>query len=219
MANDKANETSPTPSSSTAPSSRARLALLLLGVLVGVLGLLIIRFATYHPETVHYHANFAVYINGTREDFKSPQYYEEVKICDLHDSSPQTRTHMHDEEAGVIHVHDKAVTWGAFFENLGWEVGPDFIHTTDKLYVADDTNKLNIILNGDDLTDLTNITNQVINDKDRLLVSYGPSDKSVLGSEFKTVPNNAAKFDSDKDPASCGGDESPGFSERLHHLR
>jgi hypothetical protein len=195
-----------------------RLAFLMIGLLLGVLGLLIIRFATYAPESVHYHANFAVYIDGKRETFKDPTYYEEVKVCDLHGTTPQSRVHMHDEEAGVVHVHDKAVTWGDFFNNLGWQIGPDFIHSKDTLYAASDTDKLNVMLNGQDLTGITDISNEVINDKDRLLVSYGPSDPAVLEKEYSSVPNNAAKVDTQNDPASCAGSEGPTFADRLHHL-
>ncbi len=199
-------------------SRRNRWVWLGFGIILGALLILAIRFATYSHDMTHYHANFAVYTNGQREEFKSLQYYEEVKICDLHGTSPQSRTHMHDEENGVIHVHDQAVTWGQFFENLGWFVGPDFIRTTSTMYQAGGDNKLNIMLNGQNLTDLTTITNQVIKDKDRLLLSYGPSDQAVLAKEFKTVPDTAAQYDAEKDPASCGGGEMPTVRERLNNL-
>lgn len=195
-----------------------RLAFLIIGVLIGILGLLVIRFATYNPETTHYHANFAVYINGQREQFKDPSYYEEVKICDLGGSTPQSRTHMHDEENGVVHVHDKAVTWGQFFENLGWMIGPDFIRTRSTLYTTDATHQLNIMLNGEDLTGITNLTNQVIDDKDRLLISYGPADSKLLDKEYQTVPDDAGVYDTRNDPSSCGGSGTPTVSDRLHHL-
>jgi hypothetical protein len=192
---------------------------LLYGLLVGILVILGIRFITYKaPAETHYHANFAVFINGKQENFKNPQFYEEVKVCSLHGSTPQARVHMHDETPGVIHVHDEAVTWGQFFENLGWVIGPDFIRTTDTLYTADDTNKLNLVLNGQNLTGLTSITDQVIQDRDRLLVSFGPSDQPALDSEYKIVPNNAGHFDTTKDPASCQGAETTTTSDRLKHL-
>jgi hypothetical protein len=199
----------------------SRPAYLIYGLLAGVLLILGIRFFTYHPpQDTHYHANFGVYINGTRETFKDPQYYEEVNICNMKGVlTPQARTHMHNEEAGVIHVHDDGVTWGQFFENLGWVVGPDFIRTRDALYTADDTHKLNIMLNGENLTGLTTITNQVIGDKDRLLLSYGDVDMSTLGTEYKTVPNNAAEYNTRPDPASCAGSHHDvTISDRLSHL-
>lgn len=197
----------------------SRWAFLIYGALLGALLILGIRYLTFHKEETHYHANFAVYLEGKQEDFKSPQYYQEVKICDLHDKmTPPARTHMHNEESGIIHVHDEAVTWGQFFENLGWYVGPDFIRTTDKMYTADDMNKLNIVLNGDNLTGLSTITNEVIGDQDRLLVSFGDIDKTTLSTEYKSVPNNAGEYNHKNDPASCGGTHEATPAERLKHL-
>lgn len=193
-------------------------AYLIYGLLLGALIILGIRFFTYNPHKVHYHANFAVYINGQQELFKDPTYYEEVALCNTGTMTPQARTHMHDEQAGVIHVHDEAVTWGQFFENLGWEIGPDFLHTRDKLYVSDDTNRLNIMLNGQNLTGVTNITDQVIQDRDRLLVSFGNADQTTLDKEYKTVPDNAAEVDRRNDPSSCAGADTVTFKTRLEHL-
>lgn len=199
-------------------AATSKWAWLVYGLLLGAIVILGIRFFTYRPDEVHYHANFAVYINGQREEFKSPQYYEEVKICSLHGTTPQSRAHMHDNVNDVVHVHDAAVTWGQFFENIGWMVGPDFIRTQDTMYMADDTHTLNIILNGNNLTGLSSITNQVIGDKDRLLLSYGPSDKATLDKEYKTVPSTAAKYDAQQDPAACSGAEALTVSDRLKHL-
>ncbi len=208
-----------TPTKSSRSGHFGRTAYLIAGVLLGALIILGIRFGTYHHDMVHYHANFAVYIDGQREAFNSPQYYEEIKLCDLHGTTPQSRTHMHAHESGVIHVHDTAVTWGAFFENLGWVVGSDFIHTKTTLYQTAGTDKkLNIVLNGQDLTDLTSITNEVIADKDRLLISYGSADQTVLSREYKTVPDTAALHDVQKDPASCGGSESTTIKDRFQNL-
>jgi len=50
-----------------------------IGLVLGSAVLLGIRFFTYKPDTIHYHANFALYINGQQEQFKGPQYYEETE--------------------------------------------------------------------------------------------------------------------------------------------
>ena len=46
-------------------------------LLLGAAIILGIRFATYQVAAVHYHANFALYINGQHEVFKGPQYYSD----------------------------------------------------------------------------------------------------------------------------------------------
>ncbi len=196
-------------------------ALLCIGLLLGALSILIIRFFAYSPEHVHYHANFAVYINGVHEEFAAPQYYQEVAICSsAHGITiPEQRAHMHEKVNSLIHIHDHAATWGQFFENLGWYIGPDFIQTdAGKRYAADDTNKLNIIIDGQDYTDLTPLTNIIIKDKSRVLISYGPTDPKVLNLQADSIPQTAAKFDISKDPASCSGHEKVTNSDRLQHV-
>lgn len=191
------------------------------GIALGVLALLVIRFFMYNPTRVHYHANFAVYINGQREAFKGPQYYQEVAICSSTSAItlPQQRAHMHDNINSVVHVHDHAVTWGQFFENLGWYVGPDFIETADgHLYQNNGSSLLHIMINGQDYTGLTPITNMVIKDQSRLLVSYGDIGNTQLQQEYSSVPNTAKHYDESQDPASCAGSEKITTSDRLHHL-
>jgi len=191
------------------------------GIVLGAAILLGIRYATYMPAQVHYHANFAVYINGQREEFKGAQYYQEVNVCSATNgiTIPQQRAHMHDNMNDIIHIHDHATTWGQFFENLGWFVGPNFIQKDDgTMYIADDQNKLHVILNGQDYTDLSPITNVIIKDRAQLLMSYGNVDEATLQQEYKTVPTTADHYDNAKDPASCAGTEKVTKSDRLHHL-
>ena len=191
------------------------------GIIIGTLVILGIRLATYSPERVHYHANFAVYLNGTREQFKSPRYYEEVAICSQGRgiTTPEARAHLHDSDNSAIHIHDHAVTWGQFFNNIGWSIGPDFIQTDNGVsYREADASKLHIFINNQDYTGLTSIANRVIKDKDRLLVSYGNQDDATLMKEAAVVPATAAAHDASKDPASCAGAEAVTFKERLQHL-
>lgn len=200
--------------------STTKWAYLAYGVLIGSLLILGIRFLTYAPEQeTHFHANFAVYIDGVREEFKAPQYYEEVSICGMHDNmSPKMRVHMHNQENGVIHVHHDGVTWGQFFENLGWYVGPDFIRTNSTLYTVSDTKKLNIILDGQNLTGLSTITNELIGDRDRLLISFGEADKATLDKQFAAVANDAGEYNQKPDPAACSGAHNVTISDRFKHL-
>jgi hypothetical protein len=194
---------------------------LIIGLLLGALIILAIRYFTYSPEHVHYHANFSVYLNGQREEFKDPKYYQEVAICSASTgiTTPQQRTHMHDEENTVVHVHDHAVTWGQFFENLGWSIGPDYIITdTGQRYFADGDSKLHVVINNQDYTDLTSVAGMVIKDQSKLLLSFGDINEATLQKEYKAIPSSAKHFNNSKDPASCSSGEAPTRSERLKHL-
>jgi len=187
-------------------------------LLLGALIMLAIRLIAYSPEHVHYHANFAVYINGQREQFKDPTYYEEVATCTAETMTPAKRAHLHDNVNDTIHVHDHAVTWGQFFANLNWSFGAGFIQSRDGVMYKDDgTNKLHLILNGQDYTNI-DISNYVIGDEDRLLISYGSPSKDDLNKQFESVPSTAHKYDISQDPASCSGAENPSLKDRFKHL-
>lgn len=189
------------------------------GLVVGAAAILAVRFFTYQPAHVHYHANFAVYLNGQREQFKSPLYYQEIAggscTADPNEMTPLERAHMHDNVNDVVHVHDHAVTWGNFFENLRWAVNDKVISAPENVYVADDTYKITFILNGHVLQD---VSGEVIHDRDRLLVDYGNTPDATLQKEFAGVARTAVKYDTGHDPAACNADTPPTFSERLHHL-
>lgn len=192
------------------------IACLLLGALV-VLG---IRFATYQHDGVHYHANFAVYIDGQREMFKDKMYYQEVNMCAANeDIVPATRAHMHDYANDVVHVEDHAVTWGQFFSNLGWTLGPDFIQTAHgTMHMAGGDKQLHLMLNGQDYTGLGGLSNYVIKDTDKLLVSFGDVSDSDLQKQYDAMPSTAHKYDTLKDPASCAGSHDATMRERMQHL-
>lgn len=190
--------------------------LFLIGLIAGALVILVIRFLTYKPVHMHYHANFAVYINGQREQFKDPALYEESgsSCSEEQQMTPTERAHMHDNVNDVVHVHDHAVTWGQFFTNLGWVVDARVIDTGSQSLLSDAGHKITFILNS---VIMDNVSNRVIGDQDKLLVDYG-SDLATAKNEFETITNKALQYDRSKDPASCGSDVSPSFNDRLKHV-
>lgn len=181
---------------------KTMLVILFIGFLGGFLWLTGIRFFLAQPKETHYHANFAVYINGQREEFKDFTYYEEVAACtSAYVNNPKGRVHMHDAKNDVIHVHDTRVTYGNFFENIGWALGEDFIATRERVYQNDQTNQVTYILNGERVD---SIAPRVIGNLDRLLISYGPASADTNG-QFASVARTAEEVNKYQDPASCGG--------------
>lgn len=189
------------------------------GLILGVILILGERFVTYHPpKRVHYHANFAVYINGQREQFKDIFYYVDAGgTCNLQQKmTPYERAHLHDNINDVVHVEDEAVTWGQFFQNIGWVIDPKLVRTPDQLLLADSGNKLTFILNGEQ-TD--KVINSVIGDKDRLLVDFGSTDSQTLQQEFESVASTAGIYNGSKDAGSCGGaSEDDSWTNRMRHM-
>lgn len=192
--------------------------LLFIGFIIGILWLGALRFWLVKPaEETHYHANFAVYIDGSREEFKSFTYYEEEVACTTaFADNPKGRAHMHDNVNDVIHVHDKRVTYANFFENISWSIGPSFVRADTKLITNTDTEKWVYILN-DQKVD--RIDNRIIGDQDKLLVSYGPSDTDFMA-QYNKIENKAAQHDSEQDPTTCSGLNGPiktSFGVKLKH--
>ena len=187
-----------------------------IGILIGLILFAGIRFATYKDEAVHYHANFALYVNGQREQFLEPGYYGEASGCGgSAGMSPAGRAHLHASANDVVHVEDEAVTWGQFFENLGWSVGKNHIATWDQLLSAGGSNKISFILNGQPVSD---VAGRVIKNEDRLLVNYGTQSQPQLDEGYKSISHSAKEENESKDPASCGGSAPTGWRARWHHI-
>lgn len=192
-----------------------------IGLITGVILILGLRFFTYQPEKgVHYHANFAVYLNGQRQEFKDIFYYIDVSgTCTTQDQkiSPRERAHLHDSVNDVVHVEDEVVTWGHFFQNIGWVIDPKVIRTPEQFLMADENNKVTFILNGQKLD---NIINKVIADSDKLLVDYGSTNDQALQQEFGSIASTASKYNGTNDSGSCGStkhDENS-WKDRMKHL-
>lgn len=176
---------------------------LLIGFIAGFAWLMGIRFFIAQPAETHYHSNFAVYINGEREEFEEFTYYEEVAACTTaYGDNPKGRVHMHGQINDVIHVHDKRVTYGNFFQNIGWNVGSDYIAAKDKIYQSGEKAKVTYILNGEKVN---NISSRIIGNLDKLLVSYGTESDDELQKQYETISDTAEETNKYQDPGSCGG--------------
>lgn len=171
------------------------------------------RFVFVKIDRMHYHANFALYINGDRDEFKAFTFYEEETACASdHEVHPQTRVHMHDQENSVVHVHSKGSTWGHFFANLGYTLGDNVLATTNGEFVNGQDGKLSFLLNG---KSVDSIDNEVIGNEDTLLIDFSNDSGSVLKSRYGSIENKATKHNEEDDPASCSGSEAEPFGDRL----
>lgn len=188
--------------------------LLACGVIAGIVVMSGLRFAFLKNDDVHYHANFALYVNGQREEFKSFTFYEEVQACSAHGSDdPKIRVHMHNQENHLVHVHDEGATWGAFFANLGFVLGDTVLKTDAGVYTdGQDGNKLTFLLNGQPETV---IANRVIHSEDVLLINYGQEDEATRQQRAKDITHDAHEANTKHDPASCSGSHDLTTTERF----
>lgn len=182
-------------------------------VLLGAIVVIAVRFALYKSDEVHYHANFALYVDGKRDTFNNFTYYEEVQACVDHSvDNPKSKVHMHDRNSGLVHVHESGMTWGYFFANLGYTLGTGVIKTESGVYVDGQGKKLSFILNGEEVS---SVAGKVIKSEDRLLINYGDQDKKALAGFYDTVPKDAPKANTEHDPSTCIGGHELTFWQRL----
>jgi hypothetical protein len=192
---------------------------ILAGALLGALAFFAVRLALARPEAPpHFHANFAVFVDGRRVDLTGGQYSEEVASCRLTGQAlqPQERVHLHNRDPDVAHVHHAGVTWGHLFANLGFGLGGSYMATDQGSILADGAGKtLKFVVNGRLATSVHNV---LIASGDRLLVSYGAENAAeVLAKQFPAVASDAPQFNERPDPAGCSGAVEPTFWDRLRH--
>jgi hypothetical protein len=189
---------------------------LLVGVVLGVVGIGAARYATLEEEhPVHYHANWAIFVDGNRLDLTAPRYMEDVYQCMLDPSqqNPEDRVHMHEGNHDVVHVHASGVTWGHLLANLGFGIGDDYLYTDTQRLENTSEKTLKFVLNG---RPVATIANAQIGNQDRLLISYGPeSVEEVIGTQFPQVASDANRYNEMPDPASCSGHVEMSTGERL----
>ncbi|MDA9128884.1 hypothetical protein N9J72_00210 [Candidatus Gracilibacteria bacterium] len=158
----------------------------------------------------HFHANFAMYINGVRVDFSGDKYMEDVAGCSLSGKElPKDRVHLHENNGDTIHIHDDGVSWGHFFSNNNFAFGEDFLVTdTGEKFLSTQDASLSFLLNGELIE---NPFNKLINSEDRLLINYGEQDDALLLELFENVSTNAGEYNAKYDPGSCGGTNENGL--------
>jgi len=187
---------------------------LIVGIVVGMVGFMVFRMARAKSPFVHYHANFAVYINGQHQTFQGPGYYEEVTACNLHNANDvKSRVHMHDNINHVIHVHANGVTWSDFFNNIGYTLGDNVLSDGSSVYTDGQNGAhLTFILNGQPVT---SIADTVIKSEDALLINYGTDSDQVILQRYQAIPKDAHYFNTHADPAACSGSDKFDWKARL----
>lgn len=135
-------------------------------------------------EKVHEHADFAVYLNGERFDFKPAKY----QSSDTNPLDPDA--HLHDGNSDVTHKHRKGITLGYFFDTLGMKFDNQCFATDDgKQYCNTADKKLSMYVNGKENTQFGNYE---FTDLDRILITYG--DMSGVADQITSVSDMACMY-------------------------
>jgi hypothetical protein len=126
---------------------------------------------------VHWHADFALILNGEKFDFDDDDFLSSG------DDQRNANVHIHEPRFSVVHVHRSLTTWDEFLRDIGFEL-------TDKTTIAGQAGQpASLTLpNGDELREengntfkfmvdgvkVDGVANTEIGDLDRVLISYGP---------------------------------------------
>lgn len=197
----------------TAVKQKNALVVIAVMFIISLLWLVAMRFILLKPEITHYHANFAVFVNGEQLPFDNFTFYEEVQSCSGDElTNPRTRVHMHEQISHIIHVHDNASTWGHFFANLGFSTGDNVFKTDKGVYVESAEISIRYMLNNQEVD---TIANRVIGSEDTLLVSINNNTDNNLDMEYSQITKEANEYNLKQDPASCSGGSPWTTSERL----
>ena len=189
----------------------------LAGLAVGILGLGGARyaFAPLHP-TVHYHANWAVFVDDARLDLSGDRFMQAVSSCGPAGQGvrPEARVHMHDNDMDVVHVHHDGATWGHLLANLDMAVGEDFLVLADgRRLIADEARRPVFVVNG---LVVPSVHNRLIRSGDRLSISWTDrAPEQVIATDHAVVAANAEEYNMKMDPASCAGHTDLGIVDRL----
>ena len=187
------------------------------GVLVGVALFGLVRLL-FLPSIapVHYHANWAVWIDGERVELSGNQFMEDVASCgaDAANITGPQRVHMHENNPSVVHVHHQGATWGHLLQNLGWGIGSDWLYSDEGvLHRGDGVRRLTFILNG---IVVPPANNRLIGQGDRMLISFGTEESEwLLGDQFPGVAQDAPEFDEGFDPAGCQGNAAETLGDKV----
>ncbi len=163
------------------------------------------------PKTVHYHANFLVYINGLQENFSGDKYMSSEAQCTVEakgitNLTAEEKVHLHDNIGTVVHVHAPGVTWGLFFQNIGVSFNSTCIGIDGNSYCNNGNESLRMYVNGNQVD---TFANTLIVRQDRVLITYGPISADVSG-QISAVPSNACIYDGScpergtAPPENCG---------------
>ncbi len=143
-------------------------------------------------QKVHWHADFALYIDGTRVPF------DDAKYISTENDPKGDAVHIHDPRHTVIHVHKEQTTWSEFFTSLKFSLSDPSQNfstsnatlklPTGEVLTTTSTKTFKFLVNG---VRVDGIAALDISDLDRVLISYGSETIEQARAQFDTVTDQA----------------------------
>src|SRR3989344_1162870 len=135
---------------------------------------------------LHYHTDFALYINGERYDFAQERYMSKE------DKSLSNFAHFHDRNGNLIHKHASGVTLGFFLETLDIKLNDTCLVLDDGAsYCNEGNEELKMYVNGRYNDEFAKYD---FHDEDRILLSYGDESKQEIEEQLQSVTDEACIY-------------------------
>ena len=135
---------------------------------------------------IHYHADFAMYLNGQRYNLSQEKYMS------TENKSLSNFAHLHDMDGKVIHKHASGITLGFFLETLGMKLTDTCLTLDDGTSYCNIGNKvLKLYVNGKVNTDYAEYDLQ---DEDKILLSYGSESDQEIKKQLDSVTEEACIY-------------------------
>ena len=134
--------------------------------------------------STHRHADIKVYVLGKPLDFNSPKYQVMDKL-----------THVENNDGDVLHVHATGITLGFFLKTLGVELTEECIKLDAGNTYCNKANaqlKVFVKSTGTDWEQILYPSDYVIQDLDKILVTYGTEDEESIKKQMESVTDKAA---------------------------
>ncbi|MFB6204289.1 MAG: hypothetical protein ABEJ75_01455 [Candidatus Nanohaloarchaea archaeon] len=126
--------------------------------------------------SAHYHADFAVYINGDKFDFSRRKYQVVSR-----------RVHVESLSDDVIHAHASGVTFGYFLETLGWEYNTTALSTRDRTYLEKEGKEVRMFVDAGNGWKEIKPRDYLFSDGERILLVYGDYTREEIRRMQKSV--------------------------------
>jgi len=135
---------------------------------------------------LHYHADFALYLNG------EPYNLSQEGYMSTENKSLSNFAHFHDLNGDIIHKHASGITLGFFLETLGMKLNETCLLLDDGTsYCNEGSKELKMYVDGkhDD-----QFAEYDIQDEDRILLSYGDETEDELQKQINSVTEDACIY-------------------------
>lgn len=164
-------------------------------------------------QPVHWHADFAVVVNGEQFDFNRPGFISK----EGEEKNPWV--HIHEPRPTVVHVHREQTTWDEFLGSLGFRLTDTKLTLPDgRVFTTGEGGTLKFFVNG---VKVDILAFEYISDLSQVLISFGPeTEEQVRASQVPLVTDQACipselcldrmPAEPEKEPCSRSGDSCTG---------